>query len=153
MAIIIEQPKCSLGRKLRSNKASSFWPFLNLKVGQLGGRGQFWSICGQIFLRICEFWSKKLAIWPVLKIKVASKKSLCIKGFLSLWPLSHFFFLITIKKKTLFLYKIRKIIGQLARRRFSALFVQILMSARYFGLAPIRGKNILFYEEKRQYVW
>jgi hypothetical protein len=69
------------------------------------GVASFGQVCGQIFLRICEFWSKKLAIWPVLKTKVASKKSLCIKGFLSLWPVSHFFFLINIKKKHYFYIK------------------------------------------------
>jgi hypothetical protein len=78
----------------------------------------FGQVCGQIFSEFCTLWPKKLAIWPFLKTKVASKKSLCIKGFLSLWPLSHFFSLIYLKKITLFLYKIRKIFGHLATGDF-----------------------------------
>ena len=43
-----------------------------------------------------QFWSEKLAIWSVLKIKLATKKPSIYAGLRDFWSVSQFFSLINV---------------------------------------------------------
>lgn len=78
--------------------ARNFWPFLFSKVGVWPLLFGLFDLTLSGFSEKSHFWPKKVAIWPLLKTKVATGKPSVFKGLRDLWPLSHFFFLLDAKK-------------------------------------------------------
>jgi len=80
--------------------------FLRLATDEICGH--FWPLFGQKIWPVATFiwpfeifgdektglWPLFLANWPLLKMKMASKKPSVFNGLRAFWPLSHFFFIL-----------------------------------------------------------
>ena len=69
-----------------SQRNWAFWSILVRKTGQ-NRKSKF---------KFGQFWSEKLAIWSVLKIKLATKKPSIYAGLRAFWSVSQFFSLINV---------------------------------------------------------